>query len=143
MTLAFVHKCKEPGCGREIKASGLCASDYLRARGPRPINKSVSAHYYRHDLLDWRRRVLDLSIAKVALQLNLRERTAQDVFAGKASAKQAYPIARLLGLDWAQVHNFELQESDFYSAVTNGTGHAKAKKESGFRFFRWLKRRLP
>jgi hypothetical protein len=84
----------------------------------------------------------------MARRLEVRERTIQDVFNGKASAKSAYPVARALGLDWAQVHNFELQEVDFYSAVMNGTGHAKAKvkkkrakEKRGFSFFRWLKRK--
>lgn len=106
-----------------------------------PASKSVATHYYRYDLLDWRRRVLDLPVAKVALQINVRERTAQDVFEGRASAKQAYPVAKVLGLDWAQVHNFALQEVDFYSAVTN-TGRRMRKRKRGLSFFRWLKRRF-
>lgn len=136
------NKCSKPECNNKVKATGLCAAHYRRVQMSGPVSKSVATHYYRYDLLDWRRRVLDLPVAHLALQLKVRERTVQDVCEGRASAKQAYPVAKALGLDWAQVHNFELQEIDFYSAVTNGTGHAKANDEKSLSLFRWLKRRF-
>lgn len=92
--------------------------------------KRFAAHYYRYDLLDWRRRVLDLSVRQLAKRLKMREGTAHEVFAGKASGKMVYPIAKFLRVDWMQVHNLELQESEFHLAVVsrNGNGSSAAVK---------------
>jgi hypothetical protein len=86
----------------------------------------VSAHdstqFYRNDLMEWRRRLLGLSAAAIARETGIYETTVRAVFKGKATSKQVYPVSKVLGLDWAQIHNLELKESDFHLAVTNGNG---------------------
>lgn len=85
-----------------------------------------SAHYYRHDLLTWRRKQLGLSMREIARRVGIHNDTSREVFRGMASGRLAYPVVKLLGLDWAQVHNLKLKKSEFHLAVVNGNGSKKA-----------------
>lgn len=76
--------------------------------------------HYNHFLMDWRRRQLGLSIREIARLMHGRPDTITDVFRGRASSKTVYPIARLLGLDWAMVHRLTLSEEDYPLAVHAG-----------------------
>lgn len=74
--------------------------------------------HYNHLLMDWRRRELGLSIYAIAELINLRYHTIRAVFQGVASSKSVYPVAELLRLDWAIVHDLTLRnESDFNAAA--------------------------
>lgn len=91
-----------------------------------------SAFYYRHDLMEWRRRLLAIPMTEIARQTGMRVATVSFVFKGKASDKKAYLVAKVLGLDWAQVHNLELKESEFHLAIQNGKeSHSPGEEEAG------------
>lgn len=78
-----------------------------------------SAQFYRHDVMEWRRRLLGISIAELARRTHIREETVRQALLGNATNKKAYLVCAALGLDWAQVHNLELQKSDFHLAILN------------------------
>lgn len=73
--------------------------------------------HYNHRLMDWRRREMGLSIRAIARLLKCRHTSMMEVFHGRASSKVVYPVARVLGLDWAKVHDLSLRESDYPHAV--------------------------
>lgn len=70
---------------------------------------------------------MGISIQETARRTGERFSTVRKVFMGNATGKKAYPVAKVLGLDWAQVHNFDLKESEFHLAVTNGNGSHLAR----------------
>ena len=76
--------------------------------------------YYRQDIIKHRCAELGLSGLKTAKLAEINRETIRDVLAGKASSKKVWPVANVLGLDWAQLHNFELKPSEFHLAVRNG-----------------------
>lgn len=77
--------------------------------------------FYRQDLLDWRRQQLGWTKLDVAEYSKQPEENVRNVFRGKAKNHTVYPVCVTLGLDWRQVHNFQLKKSEFHLAVvTNG-----------------------
>lgn len=78
--------------------------------------------FYNHRLLTWRRKELGLSFAKTARLARRPEENVKNVFRGKAKSQTVYPVCRVLGIDWLQVHNLELKKDDFHLAVLNGNG---------------------
>lgn len=46
-----------------------------------------------------------LSDRKIALRLNMNRTTVSRVFIGTAPQKQVWPIARLLKIDWCELHD--------------------------------------
>lgn len=93
-----------------------------------------STFYYRHDIMEWRRRLLGISVAEVARRVNIRVETVYQVFLGKATNKKAYPVCLALGLDWAQIHNLSLTERNFHLAIMgddNGTSHSLGEDGAG------------
>jgi hypothetical protein len=77
---------------------------------------------YRHDLLDWALYEQRLTRADVARLAKIHYRTTGKVFEGTANNRKVWPIAKVLGIDWAMLHNFDLKEVDFHLAVRNGKG---------------------
>lgn len=87
----------------------------------KPYSVRYDQHYHVA-LMNWRKERLGLSLQEVARRTGEPFQTVRQVFRGKATNRKVYPIAVFLSLDWAQVHNLELEESDFHLAVTNGNG---------------------
>ncbi len=75
---------------------------------------------YRHDLLDFARRQRGWSQRTTATKAGACLGTINKIFKGKANNAKVYPIAHILGVDWSQLHNLELSESEFHLAVRNG-----------------------
>lgn len=74
--------------------------------------------FYNHEMLTWRRLQLGLSVRQVSKAISGRETTVQQVFKGTVvNARQVFPVARYLGLDWAMVHDLALSESHYHLAV--------------------------
>lgn len=69
--------------------------------------------HYNHFLVDWQRRELGLSKRAVARLIGRRHSSVNNVFRGRASSELVYPVAQVLGLDWAKVHDLTLVESDY------------------------------
>lgn len=82
---------------------------------------------YRQDLLDWQRQNRGWSQRETARRSNTNLGTIRKVFKGNASNTKVYPVVKVLGLDWSQVHNLELSRDDFYLAVRNGAGQVKGR----------------
>ena len=92
-------------------------------------NSAQLAHdsaYYNRELLIWRRSQLGLKIVDVSRLLGIRVTTVSEVFRGRATNKHLYPVAHFLGLDWAKVHELDLKEPDFPSAVRNSHSQGAA-----------------
>lgn len=80
--------------------------------------------HYHYELLDWQRKQRGWSIQEVARRTGEHFQTVRQVFKGNATNRKVFPVANLLNLDWAQVHNLSLEEEDFHLAVLNGNGAA-------------------
>ena len=74
---------------------------------------------YNHPLLDWRRRRLNLSTNAIARFIGGSRNNVEAVMRGCASSKKVYPVAQFLGVDWAKLHDLELTEPDYPSALRN------------------------
>lgn len=83
--------------------------------------------FYNHRLLDWRRKELGWSLSETARRARRPEENVKNVFRGKAKSQTVYPVCRVLGIDWPQAHNLELQKSEFHLAVLNGNGSNGSK----------------
>lgn len=90
-------------------------------------DERFAAFYYRHDLLTWRREQLNISIQETARRAGEPFQSVRQVFLGNATNKKVYPVARLLGLDWMQIHNLKLKKSEFHLAVLNGNGSKESR----------------
>jgi hypothetical protein len=77
---------------------------------------------YRHDLLKWAAWEQRLSQREVSQRAKINPRTAGVVFAGRANNRKVWPVANVLGIDWAALHNFKLKESEFHLAVNGKKG---------------------
>lgn len=75
---------------------------------------------YNHRLLSWRKRELGLTNVLLAKLTGFSRDTIREVFAGTASSKSVFPVTRVLGLDWAIVHDLALPEEQFHLAIRNG-----------------------
>lgn len=94
-------------------------------------DERFAAFYYRNDLLTWRREQMGISIQEVGRRTGERFQTVRQVFRGKATNKKVYPVAKFLGLDWVQVHNLKLKQSEFHLAVLNGNGSKGGSIKAG------------
>lgn len=77
--------------------------------------------HYNHLLLDWRRRELKLSKRAISRLLRFHHSVVTDIFRGLSTNKTVFPVALYMGLDWAKVHDLNLAEEDYPSAVLNGS----------------------
>lgn len=77
--------------------------------------------HYNHLIMSARRRELGLSIRAIARLIKCRHNTITEVFRGRASSKKVYPVAQVLGMDWAMIHDLSLSESDYRRAVLSDT----------------------
>lgn len=57
---------------------------------------------------------------EVSKRAKIHYRTAGKVFAGRANNRKAWPVAKVLGLDWAMLHDLSLKPDQFHLAVRNG-----------------------
>lgn len=76
--------------------------------------------FYRHDLMNERRKELGLSVRQVWQQSGMKENSTRRVFQGTATSKQAYPVAQFLNMNWKELHDFSTPKSEFRRAVLNG-----------------------
>lgn len=76
--------------------------------------------FYRHDFM--RRQLEDLgwSEREAARRAGVHYFTAQQVLAGKATGKTAYPVCVAMGMDWTVLHDLTLPATEYRRAVLNG-----------------------
>jgi hypothetical protein len=71
--------------------------------------------------MDKRRIELGLSLNEISRQTKIPLESTCRVFVGRATSKKVWPIANFLKMDWPQLHNLELSETDFCLAVRGGS----------------------
>ena len=87
------------------------STDRLKQRFP---------NLYRHDILEARRLEIGMSQRAVAREAKINMETVKNVFKGRAKGDKVYPVAKVLGLDWREIHNLKLKKSEFHLALRNG-----------------------
>ena len=61
--------------------------------------------YYNHHLLEEKRVESGLSLREIAIQSGVKLDSTRRVFLGEAHQKQVWPIARLLKIEWSELHD--------------------------------------
>lgn len=77
---------------------------------------------YNHEVMEARRIELGMSQRAVARKAKINMETVKTVFKGRSKGDKVYPVAKVLGLDWREVHNLKLKKSEFHLALVNGDG---------------------
>lgn len=65
----------------------------------------------------WQLNHMGMSMLEVSHLAKINYSTVRKVFDGRANNSKVWPVANVLGLDWAQLHNLNLKESEFHLAV--------------------------
>lgn len=97
-------------------------------------NFAVTRRYpngYNHELLDWQRNELQISIQEVARRTGQPFETVRKVFKGIATNKTVYRVVKVLGLDWSMVHRLDLPKVEFHLAVLNGSASGEKRGRLG------------
>lgn len=81
---------------------------------------------YRDDLIRFRMKDLGWSQLETCKKAKIHPYTLQRILTGQATSKKVWPLAKFLGLDWAQLHNFKLKESEFHLAVVRNGARSKS-----------------
>lgn len=68
----------------------------------------------------WQLNEMRLSMLQVSTLAKINYSTTRKVFDGRANNNKVWRVAKVLKLDWAQLHNLDLQESDFHLATKDG-----------------------
>ena len=86
---------------------------------------------YRQDKIQERIEDLGWNKFQTCLRLNVQPQTLNRVLKGKAVSKTVWPISQALGLDWAELHNLKLTESEIKKIGSHLAGRNGDSKKAG------------
>lgn len=92
-------------------------------------NFDITKHFpnlYRHDRLREAAEQQGLSLLQISGLAGVAYGTTRKVFAGKANNRKVWPVAKVLNVDWAVLHDLKLDEDRIHLAVAkNGRKAAR------------------